>query len=165
MRPTPILTIVSYYNLSRIKLCKGRTMNYWILIIIFSMASSAFGAINDTIDELDIETYQASMLPSILFCNALSKPTLIKPIENWIIISGNTAYIGLDNYFSGLKLMYSVNYKNINSNNSVKFNLLSGELEIIAESKDKFNLQVTAKNTCGEASTTFNIIIDEEDED
>lgn len=96
-------------------------------------------------------------------CAVNSQPHVLKPLENWNIISDNEANINAGPYFSGPKLTYSLIYDRINADNQVDINPQTGEITINAQSRDDFNLTVTAKNACGEASSTFNVEIDEEE--
>lgn len=95
--------------------------------------------------------------------DSCEKPKPIKPIENWDIIAYNVAVIKTAPYFSGSKLTYMMTYKKIKSKNKVTINSKTGELKIDAVTKDNFDLKITAKNSCGSATSTFNIQIDEEE--
>lgn len=93
------------------------------------------------------------------------QPKLIKPIEDWDIVAYNKVFIKTASYFSGSDLTYSLSFKKINDKNKASINKDSGEIKIDAETKDNFNLKVNAQNSCGAASSTFNVQIDEEDDD
>ncbi|MCL9684732.1 hypothetical protein [Legionella maioricensis] len=95
--------------------------------------------------------------------NSCEKPKLIKPIENWDIIAYNVAVIKTAPYFSGSKLTYTMTYKKIKSKNKVAINNKTGELKIDAETKDNFDLKISAKNSCGSVASSFNVLIDEEE--
>lgn len=100
---------------------------------------------------------------SFSLCDTLSKPKLIKPIENWEIIAGNMAYIKTAPYFQGNNLIYYLSYDKIKPSNSAVINPQTGELRINAESKDNFNLTVNVQNHCGKVENSFNVQIDEEE--
>lgn len=90
------------------------------------------------------------------------KPVLLKPLDNWDIITVNTANIETALYFSGSYLSYSISLKHPKLENKVSINKDTGEIMIDAQSKDNFDIQVTAENACGTATSSFNVQIDEE---
>lgn len=95
------------------------------------------------------------------FCKFNQTPKVVDPIRDYEIIATNTATISSADAFQGNKIMYNVAAKPLNTKNIVTFNPLTGVLNIKAEYKDKFDIKVIAKNPCGSATTTFNVIIDE----
>jgi hypothetical protein len=96
-------------------------------------------------------------------CKEGERPIVKTKIANWDIIATNVGSIPTATAFSGDKLVYSVYAKPKNSQNIVKINAKTGQITIKAEAKDLFDVKVTAKNSCGAASTTFNVEIDEEE--
>lgn len=134
-----------------------------ITTVIYADSTESTSPIDDEVTSDGIDIYNESQIPSILFCNAENKPTLIKSIEKWEVVSGNIAYIDTANYFSGAALTFSIDYQQTDPANVIKFNQKSGDLEIHAEARENINIKITAKNSCGSVSSTFNVVIDEED--
>ncbi|KTD24683.1 hypothetical protein [Legionella maceachernii] len=110
-----------------------------------------------------------------LFCFALyadnphmaspcSKPKVLKPLLDWAISAPNTAIIPTNQAFTGTNLTFTVTAQPFNPKNIVSINPLTGETHINAKFEDQFNVTVKASNYCGMASTTFNVIIDQDDE-
>jgi hypothetical protein len=96
-------------------------------------------------------------------CTSEDVPKIVDPIKDWDIIATNTAIISTNEHFSGKNLRYSVSVHPTNAHNKIHIDAKTGKITIIAESKDHFDVIVKAKNTCGSASATFNVIIDEEE--
>lgn len=97
-----------------------------------------------------------------IHADACVKPVLLKPLDNWDIIAVNTANIETAPHFSGSYLSYSISLKNPKAENKVSINKDTGEIMIVAQTKDDFDVLVTAENACGTATSSFNIQIDEE---
>lgn len=95
-------------------------------------------------------------------CALNAQPQLIKPIDNWSIIAYNIAVINTAPYFSGPHLSYSMTHTPINTKNAVSIDSSTGELKVDAATKDNFDLNIIARNSCGSVTSTFNIQIDEE---
>lgn len=94
--------------------------------------------------------------------DACKKPELIKPIDNWSIIATNVANINTALYFKGSDLKYSLSFQQIKAPNKADIDEYSGTIKINAETRDNFDLTVTAKNFCGSVTSTFNVQIDED---
>ena len=95
-------------------------------------------------------------------CNNENTPKVVKPMENWDIIATNTGTIHMSAVFSGDKLAYSIAANPTNKKNKVTINKKTGDVKVVAEKKDNFDVTVQAKNTCGKVSNKFNVEIDEE---
>ncbi|WP_298627242.1 cadherin repeat domain-containing protein [uncultured Legionella sp.] len=119
-------------------------MNGWKLLLILASISASVNAMQQDI---------------------CIQPQLIKPIEDWDIIASNKAVIKISSYFKGSELTYSLTHNNINAANKVSINEKTGEIKIVAESRDNFDIKVNATNSCGEVNSTFNVQIDQEDDD
>lgn len=98
-----------------------------------------------------------------LSCNKNNMPKVIKPMENWDVIATNTATISTAAVFSGNHLSYILSTHPSNSKNLVTIDKATGIIQIKAEKKDNFDITVKASNSCGTASNTFNVIIDEDE--
>lgn len=96
-------------------------------------------------------------------CTSEDIPKMMDPIKDWDIIATNTAIISTDEHFNGKNLRYSVSAHPNNTHNKIRIDAKTGKITIIAESQDHFDVIVKAKNACGSASATFNVIIDEEE--
>jgi len=106
-------------------------------------------------------TLYADNATTILPC---LKPKIVKPLIDWAINAPNTAVIPTEETFTGTNLTYSVSAHPFNPKNIVSINPQSGEIHINAKLEDQFNVTVKAKNACGMASATFNVIIDQAEE-
>lgn len=95
-------------------------------------------------------------------CQDNSQPQNINPLLDWDIVAPNTASISTSDAFKGQGLTYYYLAKPNNSKNLVSINHQTGLIRIKAGAKDKFNVKVIAGNHCGTASTTFNVVIDED---
>ncbi len=94
-------------------------------------------------------------------CRMGEAPEVIHPMENWDVISGNTATIKAGGSFSGIDLTYKVYAKN-NPQNRVKINPKTGTVNITGATRDAFDVKVVAMNYCGQTPMTFNVTISEE---
>ena len=98
----------------------------------------------------------------VFTCNKHGLPTVMKSIKDYDIVASNTATISASQAFKGEEIIYAVSAKPTNKKNKVSIDSETGDIQIDAQAKDKFDVKVTAKNICGEVSTTFNVVIDEE---
>lgn len=96
-------------------------------------------------------------------CNKKDAPRVIKPMENWDIIATNTGTIDMSAVFSGNQLTYAITAHPSNLKNRVTINRKTGIIQVKAEKQDNFDIVVKAGNSCGTTSTTFNVIINEEE--
>ena len=96
-------------------------------------------------------------------CTKSDTPAVIKPMENWDIIATNTGAIAMAKVFSGKKLSFRVSAHPSNAKNKITIDKTTGVIQVKAEKKDNFDITVKASNSCGTASNTFNVIIDEEE--
>lgn len=90
-------------------------------------------------------------------------PKALNPIGDYDIIANNVALITSAPTFDGKNLTFSVTAKPKNIKNIVTIHAKTGVIRIQAEAKDKFDVTVLAKNPCGQAVNTFNILIEEEE--
>lgn len=106
------------------------------------------------------------LISSMIFANQDTKsckPRVVTPIENWEIVAFNTTDIPTSQAFQGENLIYSVKAHPHNKVNQVTIDSSNGRIKIKADGKDNFDVLVNVTNKCGNASTTFNVQIDEED--
>lgn len=91
------------------------------------------------------------------------KPVVLKPLKNHQIIVYNMARIQTAGTFGGPQLSLTVSASPHKKKNELAISSRIGELVISAGEKDKFDVIVTATNGCGKISSTFNVVIDEEE--
>lgn len=95
-------------------------------------------------------------------CKPGSTPTFIKTIGDYDIVAGNVASIAVASSFKGDHLSYSVSSHPKNKLNKVSINAKTGDIRIDAKANDKFDVMVSATNTCGHTDAKFNVIIEGE---
>lgn len=95
-------------------------------------------------------------------CSSKTRPKVMKSIADWDIIATNVAHINAASAFTGDHLVFKLVAKPKNKKNLVTINPKTGKIRIQAEARDQFDVKVTANNHCGGASTSFNVLIDEE---
>jgi hypothetical protein len=97
------------------------------------------------------------------YADSCTAPKFVKKIENYEIIATNDSTIETKDAFSGDDLSYKIQVKPKDRRNLIVINTTTGTIKIKAEAKDNFDVSVIANNKCGTASTSFNVIIDEEE--
>ncbi|MGQ3890526.1 hypothetical protein [Legionella sp. CNM-4043-24] len=93
----------------------------------------------------------------------IDKPVVLKTLENRKINLYDMAHFPTAGTFGGPQLEFSVSANPHQKKNELAISSRMGELVISAAEKDTFDVIVTAKNGCGQASTKFNVIIVEEE--
>ncbi|PJE13785.1 hypothetical protein [Legionella sp.] len=114
---------------------------------------------------------KAVLISLLIFCcvsyaaTQTSCPKVINPLLDWVMPPNNTAAIPTREAFQGNDLNFSVIAKPRNRNNIVSINPQTGEIHINAKFGDQFDVTVIAKNPCGQITATFNVLIDEGNDD
>lgn len=107
--------------------------------------------------------YSLTPQKSTAACQASDIPKVIKKLENYDIISSNVSSIATAFAFSGNQLVYSVSAHPKHKINKVTIDSKTGQIRVDAEKRDLFDVFVKVKNSCGSATTKFNVQIDEEE--